>query len=103
MTGLPNRPTGRRQIQLADNQVMSFKSRRLIITCLSGRIWLTDGIGGDRMIQDGQQVEIQSSGKICIQAFGPSIVHVRQPRLPSPWRRFHGGWKTEPIPTIIRS
>ena len=102
MTGLPNRPTGIKQIHLADNQVMAFKSRRLAIICLSGRIWLTDGVGGDRMIQDGQHVVIQSSGKICIQAFGPSIVHVRQPRLPSPWRRFHGTRKIEPTPSLIK-
>jgi hypothetical protein len=65
------------RIELVDNQVLVLKGRRFEVTCLSGLIWLTDGAGSDRVIQNGQQVTLASKGRICVQAFAPSVVLIR--------------------------
>ena len=65
------------RIEMTDNQVLTLKSRQLEITCLSGLLWITDGVGGDRIVQEGQQVTLRSKSSICIQAFAPSVVRIR--------------------------
>jgi hypothetical protein len=61
-------------IELAENQILSVKGRPLEILCLSGRVWVTDGVGGERIIQRGQRLTLNSKGKICLQAFEPSLI-----------------------------
>ena len=65
------------RIELADNQVLALKGRRLEIACLAGLIWLTDGAGGDRVIRKGQQTTLGSKSRICVQAFAPSVIRIR--------------------------
>jgi hypothetical protein len=65
------------RIELADNQVLALKGRQLEITCLAGLIWVTDGVGGDRVIRNGQQATLRSTGRICVQALAPSVVRIR--------------------------
>ncbi len=65
------------QMEMADNQVLSLKGRRFEITCLTGLIWLTDGVSGDCILQSGQQATLRSRGKICIQSLAPSAVRIR--------------------------
>lgn len=71
------------RIEMADNQILTLKGRRYEITCLTGLIWMTDGLGGDRVIHSGNQVTLSSRGSICIQAFAPSAIRIR-PSDPSP-------------------
>lgn len=78
MTGLPARFRGMKRIQMAADQVIGFLRGRLSVACLSGLIWLTDGVNGERIIKSGQRVAVKSSGKMCIQAFEPSVVLVEQ-------------------------
>ena len=75
---LPAKFRGTRRIQMAANRVIGFSRGRLSIACLSGLVWLTDGVNGERIIKSGQRVAVKSSGKICIQAFEPSVVLVQQ-------------------------
>ena len=65
------------RIELAENQVLALKGRRLAITCLAGLIWLTNGAGADRVIRNGQHMTLGSKGRICVQAFAPSVIHIR--------------------------
>lgn len=65
------------RFELADNQVLPLKGGRLEITCLAGLIWVTDGVGGDRVIRNGQQTTLRSAGRICVHAFAPSVLRVR--------------------------
>ena len=65
------------RIAMTDNQVLPLKGRQLEITCLSGLLWITDGVGGDRIVREGQQVMLRSKGSICVQAFAPSVVRIR--------------------------
>jgi len=65
------------RIELAENQVLVLKGRRLEIGCLAGLIWLTDGAGGDRIIRSGQQTTLASKSRICVQAFAPSMIRIR--------------------------
>lgn len=88
MTGLPAKFRGMRRIQMAANQVIGFRRRRLAIACLSGLVWLTDGVNGERIIKSGQRVAVKSSGKICIQAFEPSVVLVQQKTVKVPVKPF---------------
>jgi hypothetical protein len=64
-------------IELAENQILSFKGRPLEIFCLSGRVWLTDGLGGECIIQCGQELTLNSKGKSCLQAFEPSLILIQ--------------------------
>lgn len=68
----------RLRIQMAKNQVLSFHGRHFEFACLSGLLWLTDGVKGDRIIESGQQATVDSKRKICIQAFEPSVIEVQQ-------------------------
>jgi hypothetical protein len=74
------------RIELADNQVLALKGRRLEIACLAGLIWLTDGAGGDRVIRKGQQTTLGSKSRICVQAFAPSVIRIR-PADPVAYRK----------------
>ena len=65
------------RIEMTDNQVLALKGQRLEITCLSGLLWITDGIGGDRIVHEGQPVPLPSKSSICVQAFEPSVVLIR--------------------------
>ena len=65
-----------RWVEMAENQVLALHSRHLKITCFKGRIWLTDGMGGEDLLSSGQQLEWHTCGKTCIQAFAPSKVGV---------------------------
>ena len=65
------------RIALNDNQVLPLKGRHLEITCLSGLLWITDGVGGDRIVREGQQVTLRSKSSICVQAFAASVVRIR--------------------------
>jgi hypothetical protein len=77
--------TAYRRIQMEKNQVLVLKGRRFEFTCFGGLVWLTDGVGGERIIKNGQQVKLASKGKICIQAFAPSVLQIlRQPLLTKP-------------------
>ena len=76
------------RIHLACNQILVLKGRRLEFTCLSGLLWLTDGVGGERVVGAGQHVALSSKGKICLQAFASSLIRIR-PRnasAPANWR-----------------
>jgi ribosomal protein L19 len=64
---------------MTENQVLALKGRRLEITCLTGLVWITDGVSGDRVIQSGQQATLRSKSKICVQAFAPSVIRIRPP------------------------
>ena len=70
---------GSRLINMHNDQVLAFKARgrRFEISCLTGMVWLTDGMGGDRIIKNGQQLGLRSKGKICIQAFAPSMIRIQ--------------------------
>ncbi|MFZ1985850.1 MAG: hypothetical protein WAU91_15645 [Desulfatitalea sp.] len=68
---------GPQRVQLNDNQVLALKGRRFEITCLSGLVWITDGVGGERIIQGGQQATLRSKGRICVQAFESSVVLIQ--------------------------
>ena len=65
------------RIEMTDNQVLALKGQRLEISCMSGLLWITDGIGGDRIVHEGQQVTLPSKSSICVQAFEPSVVLIR--------------------------
>ena len=65
------------RIEMTDNQVLTLKGRQLEITCLSGLLWITDGVCGDRIVQEGQQATLGSKSSICVQAFAPSVVRIR--------------------------
>ena len=56
--------------------MMAFKNRCLKITCFTGLVWLTDGLGGEHVLGSGQQVQSQTSGKTSIQAFAPSRLEI---------------------------
>jgi hypothetical protein len=71
-----------RRIQMDRDQVLVLKGRRFEFTCLAGLVWLTDGVGGERFIKNGQQAKLAAKGKICIQAFVPSVLQIqRQPLI----------------------
>lgn len=65
------------RIEMTKDQVIVLKGRRLEITCLDGLVWITDGVGGDRVVQSGQRATLPSQSKICVQAFAPSVVRIR--------------------------
>jgi Protein of unknown function (DUF2917) len=65
------------RIEMTENQVLALKGRRLEIACLTGLVWITDGVSGDRVVQSGQQATLRSKSKICVQAFTPSVVRIR--------------------------
>jgi hypothetical protein len=65
------------RIEMTKDQVLALKGRRWEITCLAGLVWITDGVGGDRVIQSGQRATLGSKSKICVQAFTPSVVRIR--------------------------
>jgi hypothetical protein len=77
MRGIQPEFHGARQINMATDQVICFKRRRLTLICLSGLVWLTGG-GGEYTIKSGQRIALNSSGKICVQAFEPSEIVVQQ-------------------------
>gem|GEM_PF-1558136 len=66
-------------VKLAEDQVLQLKGRSFEITCLAGLVWITDGAGGDRIVQGGQQATLSSKGRICVQAFAPSVVRIQAP------------------------
>ncbi len=71
-----------RRIQMDRDQVLVLKGRRFEFTCLAGLVWLTDGVGGERIIKNGQKAKLAAKGKICIQAFAPSVLQIqRQPLI----------------------
>ena len=71
-----------RRIQMDKDQVLVLKGRRFEFTCLAGLVWLTDGVGGERIIKSGQQAKLVAKGRICIQAFVPSVLQIqRQPLI----------------------
>lgn len=71
-----------RRIQMDRDQVLVLKGRRFEFTCLAGLVWLTDGVGGERIIKNGQQAKLAAKGRICIQAFVPSVLQIqRQPLI----------------------
>ena len=65
------------RIEMTENQVLALKGRRLEIACLTGLVWITDGVSGDRVVKSGQQATLRSKSKICVQAFTPSVIRVR--------------------------
>jgi hypothetical protein len=64
----------------------------LEIACLAGLVWVTDGVRGDRVVQSGQQITVCSNGKVCVQAFTPSVVRVRPlaPAADAGWQHGQG-------------
>lgn len=64
------------RIQMETRQVLTYKGRRLEVTCLSGIAWLTDGAGGERILKGGQQVSIHGKRSICIEAFEPAHIQI---------------------------
>jgi hypothetical protein len=81
------------RFELADNQVLALKGRQLEITCLAGLIWVTDGVGGDRVIRNGQQATLRSAGRICVQALAPSVVRIHSSATAAyaGWQHTHKG------------
>ena len=70
------------RFEMTKDQVLALKGRRWEITCLAGLVWITDGVGGDRVVKSGQQATLCSQSKICVQAFTPSVVRI-QPSAPA--------------------
>ena len=70
-------------IEMAIDDVLASNGRPLTITCLSGAVWLTDGIGGECVMHSGQRRTVLSRGKVCIQALVPSRIEIemRQPAM----------------------
>jgi len=66
------------------DQVLVLKGRRFEFTCLAGLVWLTDGVGGERIIKNGQQAKLAAKGRICIQAFVPSVLQIQGQPLIKP-------------------
>jgi len=64
------------RLELARHQVLAFKGRSLEICCLAGWLWITDGLGGEQVIQGGQRAVVCTKGKICVQALAPSAVRI---------------------------
>lgn len=67
-----------KDIHMAENQIIALKGRHYQFKCIVGEIWITAPAGGDRVITSGQQATMDSAGKICIQAFAPSIIQIRK-------------------------
>jgi uncharacterized protein YraI len=66
---------------------MAFKGRNVEIHCLGGCLWVTDGKGGERVIEAGRRVTLRTGRKICIQAMTPSVFRITPGPGPAPWRR----------------
>jgi len=64
------------RLELARHQVLAFKGRSLEICCLAGWLWITDGLGGEQVIQGGQRTVVRTKRKICVQALAPSAVRI---------------------------
>jgi hypothetical protein len=64
------------RLELARHQVLAFKGRPLEICCLAGWLWITDGLGGEQVIQGGQRTVVRTKGRICVQALAPSAVRI---------------------------
>ncbi|KJS28967.1 MAG: hypothetical protein VR64_22215 [Desulfatitalea sp. BRH_c12] len=72
-----------RPIQMSANQVLPVRGRHIEITCLTGAVWITDGVGGERIIRMGQGTTLKSRGRVCVQAFAPSVVRIQAPAAAS--------------------
>jgi hypothetical protein len=73
-------------------QVLIYRGRRLEIACLSGIAWITDGAGGERIVQGGQRVSIRGKDRICIEAFEPAHIQIIHASASQRFLRGLGKW-----------
>jgi hypothetical protein len=52
----------------------------LIITCVSGSLWLTARETGDVVVTSRQTVVVRGPGRLVIQAFEPTRVEISSPQ-----------------------
>ncbi len=57
------------------------------IHCLAGRLWVTDGKGGERAIEEGRREVLGPRRKICIQAMAPSVFRIVPDPCAAAWNR----------------
>jgi hypothetical protein len=65
-------------ITLCVDEVLSFPKGLLTIACMSGAVWITDGMGHDRVVRAGQETWVRSKSKVCLQALMPSQVGIQR-------------------------
>ena len=63
-------------LKLSTNQTLSFNTKEVNITCLSGSVWITWAGGREKCLAQGDAQVIKSHSKICLQAFNPSRVSI---------------------------
>lgn len=63
-----------RKVRLEDWQLLSMRCRSIEIQCLTGAIWVTWPKGKETVLHGGQQVKLNATGKICVQALAGSEV-----------------------------
>lgn len=70
--------------QLVQDQVLSIDVPTLEIHANQGTVWVTWPNGNERVLRQGQTMEVRSKGVICLQAMSACVVVVRGQKMRSP-------------------
>lgn len=66
-----------RRVRLENGQLLSLQKGSVAIHCITGAVWVTWPKSKETVLQEGQQLILNTAGKVCVQALAGSQVDLR--------------------------